>query len=381
MSKLTASLDNLNEEYIMSFPADTQQGGAEPLIHNRQSPSLQSEQIHPHTRGAHAGHGHAHDLTREKLRLGFLLTLGILAVEIVGGAAAHSLALLSDAGHVFTDAAALGVAWFAAAQAARPADARRTYGYHRVGILTALGNGLTLVLVALAITYEAYQRFRHPEPVRPAIMIASALVAVIINLYIGIGLHREGGHSLNVRAAMLHVFGDVGASLGVVFGAVAIVLTGAYWVDPLVSVLIAALITFGAVRLIGEAGHILLESTPKDVSLPRLAEDMRRVQGIYSIHDLHVWAITNGMHALSCHAIIDDLPPSDSAYILDRLSAMLRRDYHITHTTIQFESQAHASHDGFCACPPGSSETIYCEQRPGDGRAHSHPHGHAHSHA
>ena len=321
----------------------------------------------PHGHGPRAGHGHTHDhthnLTREKLRLGFYLTLCILAVEIAGGLTSGSLALLSDAGHVLTDAGAMGLAWFAAAQAERPADSRRTYGYHRVGILSALLNGLTLLVIAIVIGIEAYQRFQHPEHVQPVIMIVAPLVAVVLNLYIGFGLRGEGQHNLNARVAVLHVFGDVGASIGVIVGAIAILLTGATWVDPLISVLIALLIASGAVRLLIEAVNILLEAAPRSLSLPDLVRDMLRVPGVKDVHDLHVWTISSGMHALSCHAVIDDVPPSDSAPILDGISAMLRDRYAITHTTIQFESAAHGSHEGFCACPPGACEGLYCDLR------------------
>ena len=330
----------------------------------------------------HAGHSHTHTITREKLRLGFFLTLLILAVEVVGGLLGHSLALFSDAGHVLTDAGALGLAWFAAAQAQRPADARRTYGYHRVGILTALANGITLVVIAIVIAFEAYRRFAHPVMVHPAIMIVSALVAIGIYSYIGLGLRGESAGNLNARAASLHVFSDVGASIGVILGGIVIVVTGATWVDPLVSVAIALLVTIGAIRLIVEAVDVLLEATPRDISVAALVRDMLRVPGVRDVHDLHVWTISSGMHALSCHVVIADLPPSDSAPILDGISAMLRDTYHITHTTVQFESTAHGSHEGFCACPPGASDSIYCDLRSccgADAAGEESEQGHSHS--
>lgn len=327
---------------------------------------------HEHTNDR--AHSHTHSMAREALRLGFLLTAGILLVEVIGALLSGSLALLSDAAHVLTDAFALGLAWFAAAQAARPADERRTFGYHRVGILTALANGATLIVIAVVIAVEAFQRLRHPEPVTPAIMIAAALAAIAVNLYIGFGLRHEAAHNLNARAAALHVMGDIAASAGVVVGALVIVFTGAYWVDPLVSVLIAALIAIGALRVIREATGILLEAAPAGLSLPALVRDMCRVPGIQSVHDLHVWTIASGMRALSCHAVIADLPPSGSAPILDRTTAMLRERYGIGHATIQFESEAHESHEGFCACPPGTCDTLYCEMRPDDQLAHDEQH-------
>jgi cobalt-zinc-cadmium efflux system protein len=307
---------------------------------------------HQHTR-------HAHALTREALRLGFLLTVAILVVEVVGGLFAHSLALLSDAGHVLTDVIALGLAWFAAAQAERPANERRTFGYHRVGILVALFNGLTLVAIALVIGFEAWRRLQSPTSVHPGIMIAAALVAIAVNLFIARRLHG-GAENLNTRAALLHAIGDIGASAAVVVGALVIALTGASWVDPVVSVAIAALIAFSALRLILETVNILMESTPKDISTEALARDICQTPGVRAVHDLHVWTITSGMRALSCHAIIDDIPPSASAAILDRVTAMLQREYRIGHATIQFESEAHGSHDGFCACEQGATDGLYC---------------------
>jgi cobalt-zinc-cadmium efflux system protein len=317
---------------------------------------------------------------RTRLRLAFLLTGGILLVEVAGGLFAHSLALFSDAGHVFTDVVALALAWFAAAQAERPADARRTFGYHRVGILAAAVNGLTLIGIAALIGVEAYRRFAHPQAVSPGIMLAAATVGAAINLYIASHLHGHDHGNLNMRAATLHVMGDIGASLAVIIGAVAILLTGASWVDPLIGVLIALLIAAGAVRLLAEAINILLEAAPRGISMPALVADMRAVRGIVDVHDLHVWIISSGMWALSCHAIIADIPPSESAHILDALTAMLREKYAIIHTTIQFESTKHESHAGFCACSPECNDALYCEMQPLDGQ---HQHGerdHQHQH-
>jgi cobalt-zinc-cadmium efflux system protein len=328
--------------------------------------------------GAYAAHSHTHShtLTREKLRLGFFLTVAILLVEVIGGMLAHSLALFSDAGHVLTDAAALGLAWFAAAQSERPANARRTYGYHRVGILTALANGVTLILLAAGIAVEAYQRFLHPQQIQPGIVIVAAALAIIINLYIGFGLQKADHENLNTRAATLHVFNDVGASAAVVVGALVIVFTGAQWVDPLLSLIIALLVVVSAVRLVRETLNILLEATPHDLSLSDMVRDMRQIPGVIDVHDLHVWTIASGMRALSCHVIIDDLPPSCSAPILDTLTHMLRDRYRIAHTTIQFESTEHTSHEGFCACTPTTCEGLYC-----DLRSHSeHQPEHAHAH-
>ncbi|HWE62696.1 MAG TPA: cation diffusion facilitator family transporter, partial [Chloroflexota bacterium] len=198
------------------------------------------------------GHDHAHGMTGKRLRTAFLLTTIILAVELAGGIVSHSLALLSDAGHVLTDIFALGLAWFATAQAERPADARKTYGYHRTGILAALANAVTLILIVIAIAYEAIGRFQHPERVTPWLMFVSAAVGIVVNLYIAFGFRKEGGDNLNVRAAMVHVLGDVGASVGVIVGGLVILATGWYPADPLISLFIAVLIARGAWSILGE---------------------------------------------------------------------------------------------------------------------------------
>jgi cobalt-zinc-cadmium efflux system protein len=259
----------------------------------------------------HAGHTHTHGMAKRSLRLAFFLTMLILVAELVGGFVANSLALLSDAGHVITDIFALGLAWFAVVQAERPSNDRKTFGYHRVGILAALANAVTLILIAVVIVWEAVQRFQHPEPVQPLIMFFAAGIGIAVNLYIGFGLRKEGD-SLNVRAAMLHVFGDVGASVAVIVAGIIILLTHQTIVDPLLSIGIAILIAIGAWRILRETTDILLEAVPRDLSMSDLVRDMLKIEGIQDVHDLHVWSITSNMYALSCHAMIDDVPASKS---------------------------------------------------------------------
>ena len=309
-----------------------------------------STHTHSHEHN-HAGHDHTHGMARQTLRIAFLLTILILAAELIGGFLANSLALLSDAGHVVTDLFALGLAWFATVQAERPANAHKTFGYHRVGILAALANAITLILISVGICWEAIQRFQHPEPVQPFIMFFSAGVGIAINLFIGFGLRKEE-HNINVRAAALHVFGDVGVSVGVIVAGAIILLTKWTPLDPILSIAISVLIVVSSWPILREAADILLESTPKGIVLPQLVADMKRVDGVKEVHDLHVWSITSGMSALSCHVLIDDLPPSGSSPILQTLKSMLHEQYSIDHTTIQFE----CSSKGACC----EENDLYC---------------------
>ena len=321
-------------------------------------------------RHEHAGHNHdhTHSMAKQSLRLAFFLTMLILATELIGGFAANSLALLSDAGHVVTDIFALGLAWFATVQAERPANARKTFGYHRLGILAAFVNAMTLIVIALVILWEAIQRFQHPEPVQPLVMFLAAGIGIAVNLFIGFGLRKESDN-LNVRAATLHVFGDVGVSAAVIVAGIIIVLTGWTIADPILSVGIAVLIGIGAWHILRETIDILMESVPKDISVSNLVDDMVGVDGIQEVHDLHVWSIANNMNALSCHALIKNLPPSDSSTILQSLNAMLSEKYRITHTTIQFECDAY---QGKCCEMDG----LYCRMEAAKDLCNGHSHDH-----
>jgi cobalt-zinc-cadmium efflux system protein len=316
-----------------------------------------------------ARHDHSHGMTGAKLRTAFLLTVIILLVEASAGVLSHSLALLSDAGHVLTDIFALGLAWFATAQAGRPADARNTYGYHRTGILAALANAVTLIVIVLVIGYEAVRRFQQPEAVTPWLMFVSAAVGIIINLYIGLGLRQESDANLNVRAAMLHVFGDVAASAGVLVAGAVILLTGWYPVDPLLSLAIAALIAWGAWGILHETVDILMEATPKDLNVAQLVRDMVRVPEVEDVHDLHVWSIAGGMRVLSAHVQVgDDCHLSACDALQERLNGLLQREYQISHTTLQFECAACDPNPLYCALN-GSTEGGHHHQH------HGHPHG------
>lgn len=318
----------------------------------------------------HYGHAHTHSHTGAKRTLGiaFVLTAAVLLVEVVGGLFSHSLALLSDAGHVLTDIVALGLAWFAAVQAERPPDDRLTYGYHRVGILAALANAVTLILIVIAIAVEAAHRLEQPEMVTPWIMFASASVGLAVNVYIGFGLRRQRSNNINVRAAMLHVFGDVGASVAVIAGGVVIALTGWYPADPIISLAIALLIAWGAWGVLRETIGILMESTPRDIDVTRLLRDLGKIPGVSGVHDLHVWSIAGGMHALSAHIQVVDRPLSACDALREKITTRLASTYHIGHTTLQFECRN---------CDRCDGSNLYCQLEPGEA-THSHAHRHSH---
>jgi cobalt-zinc-cadmium efflux system protein len=271
------------------------------------------------------------------LKRALALTCVILAVEFAGGVVSHSLALLSDAGHVLTDVFALGLAWFAIEQAKRPADRRRSYGYQRVSILAALVNSVTLMVIVIAIAIEAVRRLAHPEPVQGVVVIASALTAIAINAYVVFGL-RGHGKNLNIRAALLHVTGDIGASAGVVVAGAIILLTGWLYIDPILSLAIAALIAYGAWRIVRETVNLLLEGTPREVNLAEVTTEIGNTEHVISAHDLHVWALSSEEMALSVHVVLEECPLGDAEHVVRDLEGRLCSRFDIGHTTIQVES-------------------------------------------
>ena len=272
-----------------------------------------------------------------RLRLGLGLTLVVLLIELAGGLLSHSLALLSDAGHVLTDVFALGLAWFAVEQSKRPADQRRTYGYHRVSILAAFLNAITLIVIVLAIAFEAVRRLMHPEQVEGGLVIATALVAIAVNAFILLTLRAES-RNLNLRAAMLHVTGDVAASAGVVVAGAVILLTGWLYIDPILSLAIAALIAYGAWGIVRETVNLLMEGTPREVDLAAVTAEITGTKLVTGLHDLHVWALSSDEMALSCHIVIGDTSLGDAEHVVRDLESKLCDRFAIGHTTIQVES-------------------------------------------
>ena len=272
-----------------------------------------------------------------RLRLALGLTLGVLVIELAGGLLSHSLALLSDAGHVLTDVFALGLAWFAVEYSHRPADKRRSYGYQRVGILAALVNAVTLIVIVIAIAIEAVQRLVSPQPVAGGVVIVTALLGIAVNVFVLLAL-RGHGHSLNFRAAVLHVTGDVAASVGVVVAGAVILLTGWTYIDPLLSLAIAALIAFNASGIVRETVNVLMEGTPAGVDLAAVTTEIKNTAHITGVHDLHVWGLSPENLALSAHVVLDEISLGDAEHVVRDLERRLCDHFDIGHTTIQVES-------------------------------------------
>ncbi len=274
------------------------------------------------------------------LKIALAIVLVVMVAEVVGGILSNSLALLGDAGHMLVDALALGLTLFAITIASRPATPTKTYGYYRVEIMAALANGSILILVSLYIFYEAYQRFLDPPTVKVPIMLLVAGIGLIANLA-GILLLRKGSRrSLNIKAAYWHILGDTTSSVGVIVGGIIISITGWGIVDPLIAVLIGGIILWGAVRIVRESVDILLEAVPRHVQLDKVIETIKKAPGVESVHDIHIWTITSGVHALSAHLVIEDQAVSRSAEIVARVNQDLARYFDVGHSTLQLECEA-----------------------------------------
>ena len=271
------------------------------------------------------------------LKPALALTAVVLLVELTGGLLSHSLALLSDAGHVLTDVFALGLAWFALRQSRRPADTRRSYGYQRASILAALLNSVVLIGIVVVIGYEAVRRLAAPQPVQGGIVIVTALFGIAVNVFVMLVLRRGGG-GLNLRAALLHVTGDMAASAGVVVAGAVILLTGWLYIDPLLSLAIAVLIAAGAWSIVHETVNLLLEGTPGEVDLAAVRAEITRTELVTDVHDLHVWALSPEAMALSCHVVVTDCPLQEAEHVVRDLETRLCERFAIGHTTIQVES-------------------------------------------
>jgi cobalt-zinc-cadmium efflux system protein len=291
-------------------------------------------------------HDHHHDHAegrhddRRRLAAALVVTSVILVAEVVGGVLSHSLALLSDAGHMLSDVVAQALSLAALVIATRPADARRTYGWHRVEILAALGNGVTLVVLALAIIWEGWQRLRAPVEVHAALMLPIAAIGFIANI-VGVWL-LHGAHSLNVKGAYLHILGDTLSSLAVVIGGgVMLVAGGAYWLDPALSIAIGVFILYSSYALIRDAVDVLLETVPRDIDLAAVTHTLDGMEHVAAVHDLHVWTITSGLYALSAHIVVRQCDARDHDRLINEVKRVLAERFHIEHTTLQIETETY----------------------------------------
>ncbi len=270
-----------------------------------------------------------------KWSIGLMLALAL--AEAVAGYFANSLALLSDAGHNFTDSLALLLAWFAHRLQAKPPTESKTFGYHRAGVLAAFVNALLLVALAGYIFFEAYQRLRAPQPVNPEWMMIVAGFGFLVDAGVSGALLRKMHGDLNLRTAFIHTAADALSTAGIVLGGFLIQRTGRAQIDPLLSVLIGGLILWSSVGVIREALNILLEGLPRGLKLETVIAALLRVPGVQDVHDVHIWSLGSQTRAMSCHTTIADIPPSESHEILQRINRLLEKEFHIGHATIQFE--------------------------------------------
>lgn len=306
-----------------------------------------------HSHGHSGSHCHSGS-TGRILKWSFIATVFFVVVEFLAGIEARSLALLSDAGHNLTDALALLFTWLAFYLQTKPANDVKTYGYHRMGVLAAFLNAITLVGLSVWIFYESYHRFRHPEPVQETIMMVVAALGLLLNGGIMWSLRIARKNDLNVRSAFAHMLGDALGSVAIVIGAIVIRNTGWQQIDPALSVAIGLLIIWTAWDIVRESMNILLEGLPRGIELQSVIGAMREVPGVLDVHDLHIWSLGSSTHALSCHALIEDVPPSASDRILQNLNNMLCERFAIRHTTVQFEHVGCAVSEIGCVIPSGS---------------------------
>ncbi len=295
-------------------------------------------------------HSHARN-TGNVLKWSLAATVLFVLLEAAAGIQSQSLALLSDAGHNFTDALALLLAWFGYFLQSKPPDEVKTYGYHRAGVLAAFVNALALVALAGFIFYESYHRLLAPRAVDESTMLVIAGLGLVLNTAIMWSMRRDQRCDLNIRSAYLHMLGDALGSVGIIAGALVIRYTAWLRVDPLLSILIGVLIIWTAWDVIKESLNILLEGLPRGMKLQSVMGAMRQVEGVLDIHDLHIWSLGSSTHALSCHVLIADVPLSESEAILKRLNGRLFDRFHIEHTTIQFEHANCALSENGCSIP------------------------------
>ncbi|MFJ7371357.1 cation diffusion facilitator family transporter [Lysinibacillus sp. NPDC098008] len=297
------------------------------------------------------GHDHTHGANKKVLLLSFIIITSYMIIEAIGGFVTNSLALLSDAGHMLSDAISLGIALLAFIMGEKAASYSKTYGYKRFEILAAVLNGVTLIVIALFICYEAIERFANPPAVATTGMLIISTIGLFVNILVAWIMMRgsDTKDNLNMRGAFLHVLSDMLGSVGAIIAALLIMFLGWSWADPLASVIVALLVLRSGYYVTKDAVHILMEGTPKNVDVTEIVEVIEQTNGIKSIHDLHIWTITSGTNALSCHAVVDEqLTVADSERILRKIEHNLEHKG-IKHVTIQLETASH-QHDNSILC-------------------------------
>lgn len=321
-----------------------------------------SDDDHAGCRGHQHGHGHSHchtataGLSRWKLGFAVGLTLAFVAGEAVAGILAQSLALLSDAGHNLADAAALGFSWYALWLASKPANQGMTFGYHRVGILAALVNAVSLVVIALLILIDAVVRLRNPESPHGLVMIVVALLAIGMNLLISLWLRSGAKHDLNVRSAYLHMLGDALSAFGVVAAGIIVAASGIAIADPIASILIAGLVLATSWGVLKESVTILLEGTPIGMDMGMVERAIGDVRGVEGVHDLHVWTVGPGVIACSCHVVVAEQSIREGQQVIRAVVDRLHVDFNINHSTVQVEVEGHESNEMYCTLRAGAKQ-------------------------
>jgi cobalt-zinc-cadmium efflux system protein len=318
--------------------------------------SSESTYQHGHGLSAHSHHGHPHAHAHHPLKpsvLGWAMvaTLGLVAVEIVGGFLGHSVALLNDAVHNLSDVPALGISWLAMRWAERPADSEKTYGYHRAGTLAAFTNALVLVFLSLWLGYEAFQRLRAPVHVVESWMIWTSVAALAVNGGITLALVR-GRNDLNLRSILIHNFGDALSNIAIIAGAIAIRMTGAEWLDPILGLAIGILVLWSSIGILRESSHILLEGRPREMHVEEVARAILTIEGVHEVHDVHIWSLGGGHHALSLHARVPDMHMDECERILISIQEKAAKSFQIEHTTVQLERAGLPATSGYVMPEP-----------------------------
>jgi cobalt-zinc-cadmium efflux system protein len=312
-------------------------------------------------------HGESTAAMKKVLRLSLIATILYVLLTLAAGLRAHSLALISEAGHNASDALAILLSFVAVWFQTRPATDRKTFGYQRAGVLAAFMNAITLIVISGWIALEAFHRFASPAAVEPRIMMGVAAAGVLMNGAIAAMLWRVS-HDVNIRSVFIHMLGDTLSTAAVIGGGAAIVFTGGNWIDPALSLGIAALILWSSIGIVRETLNILLEGTPRGLSLGEIRTTLEEIDGVEDVHDLHIWSLGSNTHALASHVTIADIPPSESNRILDRINEVLRERFSIHHTTLQFEHEV-------CETAHGCIQPV---EEMAEQHHHHHHHGHAH---